>query len=112
VRHRFAPYGFLLLAYADKSLSIGYNQTVSQPYIVAFMTHALQLKAGDRVLEVGTSSGYQTAILAEIAAHVFTIEIVQPLAEKAAATLAELSYTNVRMRIEDGFRRWPEEAPF
>jgi protein-L-isoaspartate(D-aspartate) O-methyltransferase len=101
VRHRFAPYGSLLLAYADKSLSIGYNQTVSQPYIFAFMTHALQLKAGDRVLEVGTGSGYQTAILAEIAAHVFTIEIVQPLAEKAAATLAELSYTNVRLRIEE-----------
>jgi protein-L-isoaspartate(D-aspartate) O-methyltransferase len=111
-RHRFVPAGSLPLAYADTPLPIGYGQTVSQPYIVAFMTEALALRPEDRVLEVGTGSGYQTAILAEIAADVFTIEIVQPLAEQAAATLAELGYANVHTRIGDGFRGWPEAAPF
>jgi protein-L-isoaspartate(D-aspartate) O-methyltransferase len=111
-RHRFVPAESLPLAYADGSLPIGYGQSISQPYIVAFMTEALELKPGDHVLEVGTGSGYQTAILAEIAAQVFTIEIVQPLAEKAATTLAELSYTNVHTRVGDGFRGWPGEAPF
>jgi protein-L-isoaspartate(D-aspartate) O-methyltransferase len=111
-RHRFVPAESLPLAYADRPLPIGYGQTVSQPYIVAFMTEALQLRPGDRVLEIGTGSGYQTAILAEIAARVFTIEIVQPLAEKAATTLAELGYTNVRTRVGNGFHGWRQEAPF
>jgi protein-L-isoaspartate(D-aspartate) O-methyltransferase len=111
-RHRFVPPESLPLAYADRPLPIGYGQTVSQPYIVAFMTEALELKSGDHVLEIGTGSGYQTAILAEIAAQVFTMEIVQPLAEKATTTLAALGYTNVHTRVGDGFRGWPEEAPF
>jgi protein-L-isoaspartate(D-aspartate) O-methyltransferase len=111
-RHRFVPVESLPLAYADMPVPIGYGQTVSQPYIVALMTEALELKPGDRVLEIGTGSGYQTAILAEIAAQVFTVEIVRPLAEKAATTLRELRYSNVHTRIGDGFRGWPEEAPF
>ena len=111
-RHRFVPAESLPLAYADTPVPIGYGQTVSQPYLVALMTEALELKPGDRVLEVGTGSGYQTAIIAEIAAQVFTIEIVRPLAEKAAGTLSELGYINVHTRIGDGFGGWPEEAPF
>ncbi|WP_447984929.1 protein-L-isoaspartate(D-aspartate) O-methyltransferase [Nitrospira sp. Nam74] len=111
-RHRFVPEESLPLAYADRPLPIGYGQTVSQPYIVAFMTEALELKPGDHVLEIGTGSGYQTAILAEIAAQVFTIEIVEALAEEAAATLAELGYTNVHTRVGDGFGGWPEAGPF
>ena len=111
-RHRFVPVESLPLAYADSPLAIGYGQTVSQPYIVAFMTEALELEPGDHVLEIGTGSGYQTAILAEIVAQVFTIEIVPPLAEQAATTLAELGYTNVHTRVGDGFHGWPEEAPF
>ena len=111
-RHRFVPVESLPLAYADSPLAIGYGQTVSQPYIVAFMTEALELEPGDHVLEIGTGSGYQTAILAEIVAQVFTIEIVPPLAEQAAHTLAELGYTNVHTRVGDGFHGWPEEAPF
>jgi protein-L-isoaspartate(D-aspartate) O-methyltransferase len=111
-RHRFVPEESLPLAYDDRPVPIGYGQTVSQPYIVALMTEALDLKPGDRVLEIGTGSGYQTAILAELAAQVFTIEIVEALAEKAVATLAELGYTNVHTRVGDGFSGWPEAAPF
>lgn len=111
-RHRFVPDESSSFSYADRPLPIGYNQTISQPYIVALMTESLELKPEDRVLEIGTGSGYQSAILAEIAAQVFTIEIVQPLAERAAATLADLGYTNVHTRVGDGSRGWPEEAPF
>lgn len=111
-RHRFVPAESLPSAYADNPLPIGYGQTISQPYIVALMTEALELTSGDHVLEIGTGSGYQTAILAEIAARVFTIEIVGPLSEKAAIMLEELGYTNVRTRVGDGFSGWPEAAPF
>ncbi len=99
-------------AYEDSPLPIGHQQTISQPYIVAFMTEALGLRGGERVLEVGTGSGYQAAVLAEIAKDVYTIEIVAPLAERARADLARLGYRNVHVRAGDGYQGWPEAAPF
>ncbi|MFC1476235.1 protein-L-isoaspartate(D-aspartate) O-methyltransferase [Candidatus Zixiibacteriota bacterium] len=111
-RHRFVPEGYLAAAYADEPLPIGEGQTISQPYIVAYMTEVLELEPGDRVLEIGTGSGYQAAILAEIVDSVFTIEIVKPLAERAESTLTELGYTNTYVRCGDGYRGWPEHAPF
>ncbi|SVE52936.1 uncharacterized protein METZ01_LOCUS505790, partial [marine metagenome] len=99
-------------AFSDHALPIGHGQTISQPYIVAAMTNALQLKATDRVLEIGTGSGYQTAVLAEIACEIWTIEIVQSLGQKASDLLAGLGYTNLHCRIGDGGGGWPEEAPF
>jgi protein-L-isoaspartate(D-aspartate) O-methyltransferase len=111
-RHALVPEGVRALAYADQPLPIGHEQTISQPYIVAFMTEALGLEGGERVLEVGTGSGYQAAVLAHIAAEVYTIEIVQPLAERARADLARLGYANVHVRAGDGYRGWPEAAPF
>ncbi|HUJ42610.1 MAG TPA: protein-L-isoaspartate(D-aspartate) O-methyltransferase [Opitutaceae bacterium] len=111
-RHRFVPEEIREAAYDDGPLSIGYGQTISQPYVVAFMTERLELKRGDRVLEIGTGSGYQAAILAELAAEVYTIEIIAPLAERARATLADLGYTNIRVRAGDGYLGWPEAAPF
>ena len=93
-------------------MPIGYDQTISQPFIVALMTDKLQLKSTDRVLEIGTGSGYQAAILAELAAEVYTIEIVEPLGKSAAATLQQLGYKNVQVRIGDGYEGWPEHAPF
>jgi protein-L-isoaspartate(D-aspartate) O-methyltransferase len=93
-------------------LPIGYDQTISQPYIVAFMTEQLHPKRSDRVLEIGTGSGYQAAILAELVAEVYTIEIAEPLARNAEATLARLGYKNVRMKTGDGYKGWPENAPF
>ncbi|WP_447862965.1 protein-L-isoaspartate O-methyltransferase [Nitrospira calida] len=100
------------LAYADGPLPIGYGQTISQPSLVARMTEALELRGTEKVLEIRTGSGYQTAVLAELAAKVFTIEILKPLAKQAAQTLTELGYKNVQVRVGDGHHGWPEEAPF
>jgi protein-L-isoaspartate(D-aspartate) O-methyltransferase len=111
-RHRFVPAAWVAEAYEDHPLPIGEGQTISQPYIVALMTELLALRGGERVLEVGTGSGYQAAVLAEVAGEVFSIEIVEPLARRAAATLAELGYGKVHVRAGDGYRGWPEAAPF
>jgi protein-L-isoaspartate(D-aspartate) O-methyltransferase len=111
-RHELVPTALREEAYRDEPLPIGHGQTISQPYIVAFMTGALGLRGGEKVLEVGTGSGYQAAVLSRIAAQVFTIEIVTPLAERARADLARLGYANVHVRAGDGYRGWPEEAPF
>ena len=111
-RHELVPEAVRASAYSDQPLPIGHEQTISQPYIVAFMTQALGLKGGERVLEVGTGSGYQAAVLAHIAGEVYTVEIVQPLAERARADLARLGYRNVHVRAGDGYRGWPEAAPF
>jgi protein-L-isoaspartate(D-aspartate) O-methyltransferase len=111
-RHLFVPPAAVGQAYEDYPLPIGHGQTISQPYIVGYMTDALELKGGETVLEVGTGSGYQAAVLAEIAARVFTIEIVAPLAEEAAARLKRLGYGNVEVRAGDGYLGWPEAAPF
>ena len=111
-RHELVPAGVRARAYEDSPLPIGHEQTISQPYIVAFMTEALGLRGGERVLEVGTGSGYQAAVLAEIAGQVHTIEIVAPLAERARQDLARLGYANVHVRAGDGYLGWPEAAPF
>lgn len=111
-RHEFVPEELRPSAYRDTPLPIGYDQTISQPYIVALMTEALSLEGGEKVLEVGTGSGYQAAVLDEIAGSVYTIEIVPELAEGARATLDRLGYKDVRVRTGDGYRGWPEEAPF
>lgn len=111
-RHEFVPASFQPQAYEDQPLPIGEGQTVSQPYIVAAMLESLELSASDRVLEVGTGSGYQTALLAELAAEVFSIERHPPLAEAARAVLAQLGYRNVEVRVGDGSLGWPEKAPF
>jgi len=111
-RHEFVPEDARRFAYADSPLPIGHGQTISQPSIVAFMTAALRPKSGDKVLEIGTGSGYQAAVLAELVAHVYTIEIVEPLARRATATLDRLGCRNVHVRAGDGYRGWPEEAPF
>ena len=111
-RHLFVPEGARTQAYEDHPLAIGHGQTISQPYIVGFMTDAAGLRGGETVLEIGTGSGYQAAILGEIAARVFTIEIVAPLAESSAALLKRLGYSNVAVRAGDGYLGWPEAAPF
>ncbi len=111
-RHRFVPASLKWRAYHDRPLPIGHEQTISQPYIVAFMTQALKLDGDERVLEIGTGSGYQAAVLGELAREVFTIEIVEPLASRAQKLLAEMGYENVHVRSGDGYRGWPEEAPF
>ena len=111
-RHLFVPPEMLAQAYEDHPLPIGHGQTISQPYIVAFMTEALGLKGGETVLEIGTGCGYQAAVLAELAAKVYTIEIVEPLAEEARERLKRLGYGNVEVRAGDGYRGWPEAAPF
>lgn len=111
-RHRFVPRDLLKLAYADQPLPIGLGQTVSQPYIVARMTEQIAPTREMRVLEIGTGSGYQAAVLAEICAEVFTIEIVPELGKQAAALLDELGYRNIHTRIGDGWAGWPEAAPF
>jgi protein-L-isoaspartate(D-aspartate) O-methyltransferase len=111
-RERFVPDSLRRSAYDDHPLPIGHDQTISQPYIVAFMTEALCLRGGETVLEVGTGSGYQAAVLAEIAARVYSVEIVAPLAETARARLAELGYRDVQVRAGDGYAGWPEAAPF
>jgi protein-L-isoaspartate(D-aspartate) O-methyltransferase len=99
-------------AYDDRPLPIDHGQTISQPFIVALMTELLEPEPGDRVLEVGTGSGYQAAILARLVARVYTIEIIEPLAERAAERLARLGYHNVETRLGDGYHGWPEAAPF
>ena len=99
-------------SYEDGPLPIGYGQTISQPYIVAFMTDQLRPKQSDRVLEVGTGSGYQAAILAELVSEVYSVEIVEPLAKSAEAILQRLGYKNVRLKIGDGYQGWPEKGPF
>jgi protein-L-isoaspartate(D-aspartate) O-methyltransferase len=111
-RHRFVPATYSTFAYLDRPLPIGHGQTISQPSLVAMMTEALTIKKRDKVLEVGTGSGYQAAILAELADKVLTVEIVEPLARQAERTLTELGYNNIRVRVGDGYQGWPEEAPF
>ena len=111
-RHRFVPESQRSHAYEDRPLPIGEDQTISQPYIVGLMTQLLELEPEDKVLEIGTGSGYQAAILAEIVQDVYTIEIVESLGKRAKALLEDLGYENVHVRIGDGYRGWPEEAPF
>jgi len=111
-REEFVPRFLASHAYDDRPLYIGYEQTISQPYIVALMTEALQLQGPERVLEVGTGSGYQTAILACLCAEVYTIERIRPLSMRARATLRRLGFQNVHFRIGDGALGWPEAAPF
>jgi protein-L-isoaspartate(D-aspartate) O-methyltransferase len=111
-RHRFVPPAMASRAYDDSPLPIGHNQTISQPFIVAHMTEALDIQSSHKVLEIGTGSGYQAAVLGELARIVYTIEIVPDLARGAAATLKALGYSNVHVRAGDGYAGWPEQAPF
>ena len=111
-RHLFIPESHRREAYADHPVPIGFRQTISQPYIVAFMTEALELRPEDRVREIGTGSGYQAAILGELAREVFTIEIIPQLGERSKELLARLGYKNIQVRTGDGYKGWPEEAPF
>lgn len=112
-RHELVPEEYRALAYADRPLPIGEDQTISQPSLVALMTELAQIEPGDRVLEVGTGSGYQAAVLAEITGEVYTIEIVEPLARRARQDLERLGYGDrVRFRVGDGYAGWPEAAPF
>jgi protein-L-isoaspartate(D-aspartate) O-methyltransferase len=111
-RHHFVPEPLRANAYDDNPLPIGHDQTISQPYIVAYMTEALELSGGERVLEIGTGSGYQAAVLAEIVEAVYTIEIVPALAMDAEARLRRMRYDNVHVRLGDGHVGWPEAAPF
>lgn len=111
-RHWFVPDDWQRFAYDDSPLPIGLDQTISQPYVVAFMTAALDIQPDDKILEVGTGSGYQAAVLSEFTPRVFTIEILEPLGRQAAATLKQRGYTTVQVRIGDGYKGWPEEAPF
>ena len=111
-RHEFVPEDQRKLAYEDESLPIGYGQTISQPYIVAFMIEKLDPKPTDRILEIGTGSGYQAAVLSRLVAEVYTIEILEPLAKHATANLKRLGYLNVKVLTGDGYKGWPEHAPF
>ena len=111
-RHLFMPINFKQYAYEDAPFPIGYNQTISQPFIVALMSEAANLTPNSRVLEIGTGSGYQAAILSTLCKEVYTIEIVKNLGKEAMKKLAELGYHNVRVRIGSGYEGWPEEAPF
>jgi protein-L-isoaspartate(D-aspartate) O-methyltransferase len=111
-RHRFMPDSVRDDAYKDYPLPIGHGQTISQPYIVGFMSEALEIAPEHRVLEIGTGSGYQAAILAELAREVYTMEIIEPLAASARATLESLGYQNVRVRAGNGYEGWPEHAPY
>jgi len=111
-RHRFVPPEMQPSAYADSALPIGLGQTISQPYVVAFMTEALELKPQDRVLEIGTGSGYQAAVLSVLVREVYSMEIVERLGREAEARLKDMGYSNVHVRIGDGYRGWPEAAPF
>jgi len=111
-RHAFVPSDLIPFAYQNRPLAIGKGQTISQPDVVATMTEALGLAPSDRVLEIGTGSGYQAAVLAELVQEVYTVEIIPALGERAAERLKRLGYDNVRVRIGDGYHGWPEEAPF
>ena len=111
-RHLFVPETQRSYAYVDSPLPIGHGQTISQPYIVAYMTQALEVQPGHRVLEIGTGSAYQAAVLAELAQQVYTIEIVAPLAQRARETLNNLGYRNVQVRAGNGYLGWPEQAPY
>ena len=111
-RHEFVPTEHRRLAYGDHPLPIGHEQTISQPYIVALMTEAIEVRPGMKVLEVGTGSGYQAAVLAAMGAEVYTIELLEPLATSARARLGRLGFANVTVRHGDGYLGWPDEAPF
>ena len=111
-RHEFLPLRLREEAYGDYPLPIGHGQTISQPYIVAFMTEAIRPQPGEKILEVGAGSGYQAAVLAQMGADVYTVEIVEPLAEMARQTLERLGYTKAHVKHGDGYRGWPEHAPF
>jgi len=111
-RHRFVPPEVRALAYGDTPLPIGHGQTISQPYIVALMSQLLDVQPGQRVLEIGTGSGYQAAVLAEMGVSVFTIEIVPELGRQAINVLDALGFKNIRVKIGDGYKGWPEHAPF
>ena len=111
-RHMFVPENAREWAYEDRPLPIGEGQTISQPYMVAFMTQSLNLNPGDKVLEIGTGSGYQAAVLAEITDSVYTIEIVNSLGKAAEKRLQAMGYSNVQVRVGDGYNGWPEAAPF
>jgi protein-L-isoaspartate(D-aspartate) O-methyltransferase len=111
-RHQFVPEDYREAAYNDSPLPIGESQTISQPYIVALMSELLEVRAGDKVLEIGTGSGYQAAVLAEMGVEVFTVEIRRGLCERAEGILGELGYENAHVRCGDGYGGWPEEAPF
>jgi protein-L-isoaspartate(D-aspartate) O-methyltransferase len=111
-REQFVPEQFRRESYTDGPLPIGYGQTISQPYMVALMTEQLRLQPRDRVLEIGTGSGYQSAILAELVNEVYSIEIIEPLAKSAEATLRRLGYKNIQIKVGDGYKGWPEHAPY
>ncbi len=111
-RHKFVPASHRNLAYEDRALPIAHEQTISQPYIVGYMTEAADIAPGDRVLEIGTGSGYQAAVLAELAKEVYSIEIVPSLADSARNLLSELGYKNVQVKTGNGYLGWPERAPF
>lgn len=111
-RHLFVPDQYIRMAYNDTPLPIGYGQTISQPYIVAYMTEILDLRPSDRVLEIGTGSGYQAAVLAEICKYVYTIEIVPQLGKHARALLKKTGYKNIEAKTGDGYKGWAEHAPF
>ena len=111
-RHRFVPLTQVAFAYQDSALPIGEGQTISQPYVVAFMTESLKLKRTDVVLEVGTGSGYQTAILGKLCRQVFTVEIIRSLGRRSDSLLSVLGYSNIYVRVGDGYAGWPEAAPF
>jgi protein-L-isoaspartate(D-aspartate) O-methyltransferase len=111
-RHAFVPAARRSLAYADSPLPIGHGQTISQPYIVALMTELLALEEDAKILEIGTGSGYQAAVLAELSSQVFSVEIIEPLARQAKRSLRTQGYDKVRCRLADGYHGWPEEAPF
>jgi len=111
-RHEFVPERLRSQSYLDRPLPIGHDQTISQPFVVAFMTEQLEPKPTDKVLEIGTGSGYQAAVLAELVAKVYTVEIIEDLAKQAATDLKRLGYTNVSVRAGDGYKGWPEAAPF
>ena len=111
-RERFMLPEYQGQAYSDGAFPIGEGQTISQPYIVAFMTEAMNLTGRERVLEIGTGSGYQAAVLAELAAEVYSIELVEPLSQRASRVLADLGYTNVKLKVGNGYEGWPEHAPF
>ena len=111
-RHRFVPPGYKSSAYEDNPLPIGYGQTISQPYIVAYMTDLLNVEFGDTVLEIGTGSGYQAAVLAEIVSQVYTIEIIEELGLSAINRLGNLKYDNIEVKVADGYYGWEEHGPY